>query len=168
MKDNATPLERFEGWFAQPIAKLREVPDGDGAWVALSVALFLCERYYRTVTNTQEDSRDSDRFKQEAASDLGITPAKFPIFWSVYRNGIQHQGMPRKYLDRATGITYYAEIHESYYEIPSFVPYDSATWAVRISPWRFADLIVEKYRQNPAVLEQAVVHALAVVYDTPI
>lgn len=168
MRKDATPLERFEGWFARPIAKLHELPEGDGAYVALSVALSLCERYYRTITNTQEDSSDGRSFKEEAARDLGIDPNMFSIFWAVYRNGIQHQGMPRAVFDKKSGRTYYAEINEPFYSRPSFVPYDASTWAVRISPSKFADLILDKFRQNPAVLEKAVIHSLAEVYDTSI
>jgi len=80
MKPGASLLERFDGWFAKPIEKLRELPQGDGGFVALSVALFLCERYYRTLTNTHEGQRDDKAFKVEAAKDLGLKEKDFEHF----------------------------------------------------------------------------------------
>ncbi len=34
MKTTATPLEKFEGWFIKAIDKLKELPEGDGAFAA--------------------------------------------------------------------------------------------------------------------------------------
>jgi len=46
MKPGASLIDRFNGWFVEPIEKLKELPEGDGGFLALSAALFLCERYY--------------------------------------------------------------------------------------------------------------------------
>jgi len=35
----------FERWFVRPLTKLRELPDGDGGFVALATSCFLYERY---------------------------------------------------------------------------------------------------------------------------
>lgn len=37
MRSEATPLEKFEGWFVQAIDKLDELPEGDGAFAALGL-----------------------------------------------------------------------------------------------------------------------------------
>jgi hypothetical protein len=34
MKTGATIIERFDGWFANPIEKLKELPEGDGGITA--------------------------------------------------------------------------------------------------------------------------------------
>jgi hypothetical protein len=96
MKPGATLMERFDGWFVNPIEKLKELPEGDGGFLALSAALFLCERYYRALTETLYGKRDDETFKIEAAKDLGLSLDDFKLFWVVYRHGIQHQGTPKK------------------------------------------------------------------------
>ena len=65
-------MERFYGWFILPIEKLKELPEGDGGFLALSAALFLCERYYRALTNTLHEKgiRDDETFKIEAAKEI--------------------------------------------------------------------------------------------------
>jgi len=32
MKPGASLMERFDGWFVQPIEKLKELPEGDGGF----------------------------------------------------------------------------------------------------------------------------------------
>jgi len=54
MRSGASLMERFDGWFIKPIEKLKEMPEGDGGFLALSAALFLCETYM-TVSVTKED-----------------------------------------------------------------------------------------------------------------
>jgi hypothetical protein len=44
MKPDASPTERFNGWFVKSIEKLRELPEGDGAFAAMMIALPLYER----------------------------------------------------------------------------------------------------------------------------
>src|SRR5688572_30425857 len=97
MQPGATLWTRFEGWFWKPIEKLKECHQGDGAFLAMSASLALCERYYRTVTNTHEGQKDDLTFRKAAAKDLGVEYWKFEIFWKVFRHGIQHQGMPKHF-----------------------------------------------------------------------
>ena len=106
MKPGASLTERFDGWFVKPIEKLKELPEGDGGFLALSAALFLCERYYRALTDTLYGKRDDETFKVAAAKDLGLSPEDFNSFWIVYRNGVQHQGTPRHYIDKKNQIKY--------------------------------------------------------------
>lgn len=157
MKPNATLWERFEGWFLKPIEKLKECPEGDGAFLALSAALFLCERYYRTVTNTHEGSNDNLSFRNAAAQDLGIAAGEFEIFWKVFRHGLQHQGMPKRYTDGA-GVEYRWNIGEAYQPVPIFVTINPNLKVITINPWTFAALIASKYQANQRILANATVH----------
>jgi len=164
MKKGATFLERFEGWFCEPIEKLRTCcPEGNGGYLAMSAALYLCERYYRTVTNTHEweARKDGNSFLQAAAGDLNVDPEDFRIFWTVYRHGIQHQGMPRRMEEK--GITYIWQMSNDFPAIPTFVQINPITKAIRIEPWKFAELIISKYRNNPDVLQKATEHAFGEV-----
>ena len=134
--------------------------------MALSAALFLCERYYRTKTKTHEGQKDNESFKKAAATDLSLPLEDFKVFWNVYRLGIQHQGMPRKFTDERTKVTYRWSIDGKFPAIPEIHKIDTHTSVIRIDPWKFADLIVGKFRSNPEILKDANMHAFGQVgYD---
>ncbi|WP_165223333.1 hypothetical protein [Aquisphaera insulae] len=164
MKDGASFAERFEGWFARPIAKLAELPEGDGAFLALSASLFLCERYYRTVTNTHEGIGGDEAFKVAAANDFGMHGDEFKRFWKVYRHGIQHQGMPKLIIDN--GVTYKWKIDDSYDAVTSIDVIDANNRVIKLNPWKFADLMLNKFRSDPAILSNATLHAFAEILSS--
>lgn len=164
MKPKASLEERFDGWFVQPIEKLKELPEGNGGFLALSAALFLCERYYRTLTNTHEDSKDNKSFKVEAAKDMGLELNDFETFWKVYRHGIQHHGMPKRLVEH--GITYKWQMDESFNAIPQIHIIDAHTKAIRLNPWKFAELIISKFKADPTILGKATLHAFGEVFDS--
>jgi hypothetical protein len=157
-------MERFDGWFVKPIEKLKELPEGDGGFLALSAALFLCERYYRTRTNTHERSKNNELFKVEAAKDLGVGLNDFKCFWSVYRHGLQHQGMPQRH--EKNQMTYKWHMDESFEAVPTIHVIDARTREIRIDPWKFAALIVSKFKADPAVLANATQCAFGKVVPT--
>ena len=93
---NPSPRERFDRWFTAPVKVLSEELDhGDGAFVVMSIGFFLCERYFRSVTCTTDDHKDIS-FRNRAADDLDVNRDFFEDFWNIYRNGIQHQGSPKR------------------------------------------------------------------------
>jgi len=71
MNSLATPLERFTRWYIEPFDMIKKVEGGGGAFVAMAIGLFLCERYFRSITHTQ-DIQDGDPFQSKAAEFLGI------------------------------------------------------------------------------------------------
>jgi len=150
-------MERFDGWFVKPIEKLKELPEGDGGFLALSAALFLCERYYRASTDTLSDKRDDETFKIAAAKDLELSPDDFKLFWIVYRHGIQHQGTPQKYIDK-NKMKYIWQIADEFNGIPEIYKINAYKREIRLSVWKFANLIINKFRNNPSVFQKAVSH----------
>lgn len=92
-------LEAFNQWFADPLEFFQHKnplspPERhklfDGAFIAMSLGLFLFERYYRALSNTADESdplpNDYDtRFKTWACAELNIEFEFFVLFWSVYR-----------------------------------------------------------------------------------
>jgi hypothetical protein len=155
MKPGATLMERFDGWFVNPIEKLKELPEGDGGFLALSAALFLCERYYRALTETLYGKRDDETFKIEAAKDLGLSLDDFKLFWVVYRHGIQHQGTPKKYVDK-NKMKYIWQIADEFNAIPEIYKINAYKREIRLNVWKFADLIINKFKTNPEVFQKAV------------
>ncbi|KUG23465.1 hypothetical protein ASZ90_006771 [hydrocarbon metagenome] len=156
MKPGASLMERFDGWFIKPIEKLKEMPEGDGGFLALSAALFLCERYYRAVTDTLNGKRDDEKFKVAAAKDLGLSLEDFNCFWIVYRNGVQHQGTPKKYIDKKNQIKYFFHISDEFNGIPEIYKINSYKREIRLNVWKFVDLIITKFKTNEAVFKKAV------------
>lgn len=156
MKPGASLMERFEGWFIKPIEKLKEIPEGDGGFLALSAALFLCERYYRALTDTLNGKRDDEQFKIAAAKDLGLSLGDFNCFWIVYRNGVQHQGTPQKYIDKKNQIKYFFRISDEFNGIPEIYKINAYKREIRLNVWKFADLIINKFKSNEAVFRKAV------------
>ncbi len=155
MKPGASHMERFDGWFVKPIEKLKELPEGDGGFLALSAALFLCERYYRALTDTLHGKRDDEQFKIEAAKDFGMSLDDFKCFWMVYRNGMQHQGTPRKYLDKHR-VKYSSQIADEFNAIPEVYKINAYKREIRLNVWKFADLMITKFKTNPKVFEKAI------------
>ena len=124
-RPGASSMERFNGWFVEPIEKLKELPEGDGGFLALSAALFLCERYYRALAKIHCGRGDDETFKIEAAKDLGLSLDEFKCFWMVFRNGTQHQGIPRKYVDN-NKVEYVWQIYDGFDAIPEFYKINTA------------------------------------------
>ena len=158
MKPGATLMERFDGWFVKPIEKLKELPEGDGGFLALSAALFLCERYYRASTDTLSGKRDDEKFKVAAAKDLGLSLEDFNCFWIIYRNGVQHQGTPKKYIDKKNQIKYFFHISDEFNGIPEVYKINAYKREIRLNVWKFADLIINKFKTNESVFRKAVSH----------
>jgi len=158
MKPGASLMERFDGWFIKPIEKLKELPEGDGGFLALSAALFLCERYYRALTDTLYGKPDDETFKAAAANDLGLSLEDFNCFWIVYRNGVQHQGTPRKYIDRKKQLKYFFHIDDAFGGIPEIYKINAYKREIRLNVWKFADLIIGKFKNNPEVFRKAISH----------
>jgi len=162
MKPGASLMERFDGWFVKPIEKLKELPEGDGGFLALSAALFLCERYYRALTRTHHGRGEDEAFKIAAAKDFGLTLDEFKCFWMVYRNGVQHQGIPRKYID-ANKVEYVWHIADDFGAIPEFYKINAYRYEIRLNVWKFADMIIHKLKSNPTVFKVATSHTFAEV-----
>jgi hypothetical protein len=146
-------LEKFSRWFIIPLNTLKMIPNGDGAFIALSIGCFLCERYYRIITNTQDDHHRKD-FQYAAADDLGVNREFFQIFWNVYRHGVQHQATPKTF-PAPDGTIYKWSISADFKAIPTRCIRNGVT-IICLDPWKFADSMVAKFLATPAKLEGAI------------
>ena len=159
-----TDLERFRRWFVDPVEKLKTLPNGDGAFAALSIGFLLCERYYRIVANTQEVVKDN-KFKKAAAKDLNVNATFFQRFWSAYRNGLMHQGTPK--VHEEDGIKYKWRIDDKYHEYPTYFDKGGFRY-VCLNPWKFTDFMIAKFLGNPSRLNGSLIYQFGkILSDEP-
>ena len=154
-----TEVERFNRWFVAPYNKLKELPNGDGAFVALSMGLFLCERYYKTEARIQDEegtSKDA-QFRVKAAKDLNVNSTFFEHFWQVFRNGMQHQATPKTY--KVGTITYKWRFDADYEAHPMY--FDKGPHRIIcLNPWKFTDFMIRKILAKPVCLKKSVKYEL--------
>lgn len=161
-KDPAAPdMEHFIRWFENPVRGLNLHPNGDGAFVALSVGFLLFERYYRIRTGTQE-IQNYDPARNLGADEMDVNKEFFSIFWSTYRNGLMHQGTPQIY-PRA-GRNYKWMIDAQFEHYPTYYD-DGAFRFICLNPWKFTEYAIGKFKTDPARLNGSVAYKLGSIYD---
>jgi hypothetical protein len=159
-----TDIEKFVRWFVVPGQAIRSLPNGDGAFVALSVAFSLFERYYRIRTRTQSDDNNNN-FKNLAAEELNVNREFFAVFWSTYRNGLLHQGSPKVYQNNNRKhkwlISGDFEGHPTYFD-------KRGIRYVCIDPWKFLDFIVGKILNDRRRIRGCLTYRLGRISDTDV
>jgi len=159
---NAEALEKFRIWFEEPYAALdkRCENEGNGAFVALSIGLFLCERYFRSITKTIDNHNDP-AFKLEAARYLNVDAAFFRAFWNIYRNGMQHQGSPKQTAD------YSWCVNAEFPPIPARAVVNGKE-VICINPWAFTAKMIALWKNDPERLAQLSSHQLGAIFSKEI
>lgn len=151
---NAT--ERFERWFAQSISKLKELPTGDGAFAALMIAIPLYERYIiGKLKLSGSETKEAD-VKAAVSADLKLDSKQRSIFWDMFRNGFMHQAMP------TDGKTKWM-VSSEFGEIPEFKEVEGVN-CILLDPWKFADRVIKKYKDNPDVITASDSFPLASIF----
>lgn len=182
---NHSSESKFEMWFVRPYESLLEArnnnPDEaqDAAYFVLSMGCFLCERYYRIQTRTEnslskkerdlpENAGYDDRFKHAAATALGIPAGVFIDFWLVLRNGIQHQGVPRIFkIKDEDGTVLRTLIHEISSAFDGIPRKDKQSGYTRIylDPWKFTRIMLDTFLADTPSLDVGFDHPLAEIYE---
>jgi hypothetical protein len=143
-EEEASARYRFLVLFAEPFRILDECGDGHGAFVALSLGLFLCERYFRHKSDSLDAWRE-EKFLAEAASHYGVDYDLFREFWSVYRHGMLYQGAPK-----ATDAYGWA-MSEDYLPVPTKVSKEGKAM-ICLNPWEFAAEMIVLCWNDPVAL----------------
>jgi len=146
LEQEVTDLEKFVRWFVVPTQALKTLPNGDGAFLALSLAFSLYERYYRIRTRTQMDDNDYDSFKNLAAEELNVNKDFFKVFWSTYRNGLLHQGSPK--VHKKNNRRHKWLISGDFEAYPTYFDKKGIRY-VCIDPWKFLELILRRILNDP-------------------
>lgn len=171
-------------WYVRPFNFLRHrgglklEENWDGGFIALMIGSALMERYFRRKTGTHEGlsaaekkrrglvSYDDD-FKNRAADDLGVPRANIVDFYSVFRNGVMHQGMPRKITTKddkgnVTGIYTYT-IQAGLTPLPKREK-SGLNIHLSLDPWEFTQKMIDLFLGDAAVLNEEFDHGLAEIY----
>jgi len=151
--------EFFNRWYVQSIAKLKELPNGDGAFAALMIAMPLYERYIVAKLKLAGTETSDSNVKQEIADDLRLEAHKRSIFWDMFRNGFMHQAMAKD------GNTKWM-VSDTFGELPEFKEIDGVNY-ILLDPWKFADRVLAKYKADPRLITASESFPLASIFSLP-
>lgn len=90
----ATDYERFKIWYIEPLFILKDLPNAQGGFIALTTSCILYERYAKAVLIANGKKAGKLEMVGQLASDFGIDKKSANAFWEVIRDGLAHQGMP--------------------------------------------------------------------------
>lgn len=134
MKPDATPEERFNGWYVRPIEKLKELPEGDGAFAALMITFPLYERLIKARLKLAGKPTGDEDVTAAVGEDLGLDGRDRRIFWSAFRIGFLHQAMGK------AGPTPWI-VSGGCGAVPEFREINEIL-CICIDPWKFADRVL--------------------------
>jgi len=66
------------------------------------------------------------------------------------------KGTPQKYIDKKDRIKYFFHIDDEFSGIPEIHKINSYKREIRLNVWKFADIIINKFKTNEAVFRKAV------------
>lgn len=152
-----TPRELFARWVVAPVAALRQIPHGDGAFAALAISLGLYERYIKSVLHRAKEKGTPENFRKEVSKDLGITDEVADRFWNGYRLGLMHAFQPKNYVqDAGAGDAWGWAIAEGQgYEVyPTVEKKAEKLFVIRLDPWKFTEHVLARWRANPDLMNE--------------
>ena len=165
MKPDATPTERFTGWYVKAVEKLKELPDGDGAFAALMIGLPLYERYITAKLKLAGDvgsgvscNNKQSRVYEAMNEDLNLTDGQRRVFWDTVRVGFTHQGTSKS---GPTG--FLVNTGPGFGPVPSFKTIKGIE-CVCIDPWAFVEMVLSRFLEDPRLITASESFPLLEVY----
>lgn len=152
-----TSEEKFRRWVIRPIEALRALPDGDGAFAALTIACGLYERFIDSSLDAAGIVANPGAFREAAAKDLGCERKAVDRFWDGYRLGLAHAYHPKKYTEKAgQGDSWGWEMAEAhgFEKYPVVVQTSARSFLVRIDRWKFVAHVLQRWQENPNLRDQ--------------
>src|SRR5262249_14676524 len=86
------PKTLFDRWFGNAISQLEKLGNGDGATAGMMIVLPLYERYIDILEANDPSGRK--RYEIMAAELQLQSPLEAEKFWTTFRHGFCHTGMP--------------------------------------------------------------------------
>jgi len=143
-KDEASARHQFLVLYAEPFRVLDESGEGHGAFVVLNIGLFLCERYFRSKSDSLEAWRE-EKFLAAAAEHFGVEYDLFREFWAVYRHGMLYRGIPQASDAYGWGMS------DAYSSRPTKESVGGKS-IIGLDPWKFAEEMIVLCWNDPAAL----------------
>jgi hypothetical protein len=147
----------FDRCFLQPINALREIPNNDGALVALAISCFLYERYADAVLQAKgKPSNEKDTIGQ-LAKDFQISSNLAATFWDVIRNGLLHKAMPKQ-RNRGKKLADWdiSTTHSS--------PIDLIDGQLKIQPWLVVNKVLALWKSKIQLFDQNKSFPMATIF----
>lgn len=137
----------FDRYFLQPINALKEIPNNDGALVALAISCFLYERYADAVLQVEGKTSDKKHTISQLAKDFQISKNLAATFWDVIRNGLLHKAMPKQ-LNRGKKVVDWdiSTTHSNHIDL--------VDGQLRIQPWLVVDKVLALWKSKIQLLDQ--------------
>ena len=146
----------FNKWIVVPLSKLREIPQGDGTFAALSIAFGLYERYLVSKLDAEHgDSSPQERYELASRDfDSLVTPSEFQDFWDMYRVGIQHYFQPKTFTKSKDKTRWGWDISENkdYKKYPVTIENEPNLFIITLDPWQFIEHVLQRWRETPRLI----------------
>jgi hypothetical protein len=138
IEKSVSRAELIDTWYLEPLKKM----SGSQAFICLSVCLFLYEKYLRKTQKIEMDCKFSKGHKvfRCIGVDFGISADDSFEFWSCWRNGLAHQGMPKK-----SQLYNWAMTRDQ--EKPIVITEDTLS----VNPWKLRDVILDIISNHPQI-----------------
>ena len=144
-------------WFDQPLNVIEhggQIPDGNGAIIALMAVFPLYERYLNSIRASQPKAQ----YWQCLSDDTGLNDLKkAEMFWNVFRDGLLHRGMPfdcsRKARDKRLTLPK-VSLDGSHSSLPVYRVSVKGEQVICFNPWGFVQHVLNKYRTDPELLNR--------------
>jgi hypothetical protein len=144
------PKILFERWFEAAFEKLATLPKGDGGIAGLMIALPLFERY----VHHRKKQLGWTSFYQVMAHELLLCEAsEAEEFWTVFRHGFCHTGMPFEQGKKKL-ILPKVTLSGNGPALPEKLPIPGGPHVFLLDPWKFIAHVRDIYRKDPALLSQ--------------
>jgi hypothetical protein len=152
-------INKFRIWYIEPVEKLKELPNGNGGFVAFMVGIALYERLIIADLSLKGKKTDVPSIQQAMMIDLKLTEKQQHIFWDVFRNGLFHQAMPK------SGKTGYWFRH-TFSGYPEFIEENERT-IICIDPWEFTDRVINAFLSDPKLIIESESYPLPSIIPIP-
>jgi len=151
-------IEMFRRWVEAPVAKLRELPNGDGTFAVMSMAFGLYERFINSSLHKRGVKASPGNRYCESSKDFNgeVSADDFKAFWEMYRDGMQHYFHPKHFTKSKDNTRWGWDISENkgYKAHPEVQKHGNDDFIVAIDPWKFINHILNRWRENPDLLNE--------------
>lgn len=149
-----TPREKIDKWYVAPLRDLQKLGKGDEGFLVMMVSLALAERLVETLTSRAKKAGTKISFEAQGGTLFGLPEDQFSAFWQMFRNGMMHFGQPFSgTFGREGEIEWDWDLSDQYGALPEIIKTPPNFSLIRIDPWKWLELVLEKWGQHPELLD---------------